>query len=69
MTEPTDKESNMETEKRDPGYPYGQMDAREWAEEFGRIFPEAVEQVRGGADTMLGWFANAIMTGYDQAKR
>ena len=49
---------------RDPGYPYGTFDAREWAAEYLRIFPD------GCADegTMLGWFANAIMTGYDKAK-
>ena len=34
------------------------MDAQEWAKEFIRI--------NGGDEaTMIGWFANAIMVGYD----
>ena len=50
-------------EPHDPGYPYGQFDARKWAAEFERIFADQ----RPDEDTMLGWFANAIMTGYDKA--
>lgn len=37
----------------------GEFDARKWAKEFKRLFPASDE------GTMLGWFANAIMTGYD----
>lgn len=48
--------------KRSAGYPYGEFDAHKWAEEFVRLFPNTVEE-----DTMTGWFANAIMTGYDKA--
>jgi len=51
-------------EQRPEGYPYGEFDALKWAEEFKRIYPEGVPEL----DTMLGWFANAIMTGYDKAK-
>ena len=54
----------MTTPERDPGYPYGEFDAHEWAIEFDRIYPDH----RPDIDTMLGWFANAIMTGYDRAK-
>jgi hypothetical protein len=38
------------------------MDAKAWADEFVKAFP--------GIDhgTMLGWFANAIMAGYDTAQ-
>lgn len=52
--------------KRRPGYPSGEWDALKWAEEFVRIAQEnpAIATDEG---TMLGWFANAIMTGYDHA--
>lgn len=50
----------------DDGYPYGEFDAHAWAAEFDRIYPP--EKSRPDIDTMLGWFANAIMTGYDKAK-
>lgn len=43
----------------DAGYPYGEFNATKWAAEFKRLFPDS------DADLMLGWFANAIMTGYD----
>jgi hypothetical protein len=49
---------------RPAGYPYGEMDAKKWTEEFFRIYPNGCSDF----DTMLGWFANAIMTGYDKAK-
>ena len=51
--------------KRPAWYPYGEFDAHKWADEFDRIFPDK----RPDTDTMLGWFANAIMTGYDIARR
>jgi hypothetical protein len=37
------------------------MDAAAWAAEFKRLFPDSDEGL------MLGWFANAIMAGYDVA--
>lgn len=42
---------------------YGQFDARVWAQEFLKINPDC------GVDegSLIGWFANAIMTGYDKA--
>jgi hypothetical protein len=52
------------------------MDAVVWAKEFCKRWPSALceiegrEGVRTGADfedTMIGWFANAIMVGYDTA--
>ena len=46
-------------------YPSGEWDAQEWAKEFRRIFPDKTPD----EGTMIGWFANAIMTGYDTAKR
>lgn len=44
---------------RDPGYPYGEFDARKWAAEFKHLHPDADEEL------LVGWFANAIMTGHD----
>lgn len=38
-------------------------DAKKWAEEFCKRYP-AID-----ADTMLGWFANAIMAGHDARAR
>lgn len=37
------------------------IDARDWAKEFVRIHG-------GNEELMLGWFANAIMVGYDFAQ-
>lgn len=39
------------------------MDANVWAEQFCTLFPAFKDQ----QGWMLGWFANAIMTGYDEA--
>jgi len=47
------------TTERDPWYPGGQRDASLWVAEFFRIYPDG----KADADTMLGWFANAIETG------
>lgn len=41
------------------------MDAREWAREFLRIWGGRWAEVDEGL--MIGWFANAIMRGYDEA--
>lgn len=49
------------TKQDDSGYPYGEFDALKWAKEFKRLYPDSDEEL------MLGWFANAIMTGYDKA--
>ena len=53
-----------------PGYPYGELDAGKWAEEFRRIFGDNDDRQRERPDqaTMQGWFANAIMTGYDKGR-
>ena len=52
-------EPRTSTTERDPWYPGGQRDASVWVEEYFRIYPDGC----GDADTMLGWFANAIETG------
>jgi hypothetical protein len=44
-------------------------DAKVWAEEFCRVFGERIPALRGKQDWVHGWFANAIMVGYDAGKR
>ncbi len=39
------------------------MDARDWAAEFMRLFSDRRGEIDEGL--MLAWFANAIMCGYD----
>ena len=41
------------------------MDAKIWADEFMHIFGNRLLDI--DHDTMHGWFANAIMVGYDFA--
>ncbi|QZE11379.1 hypothetical protein SEA_JADA_9 [Streptomyces phage Jada] len=43
-------------------------DARVWAEEFVSRIKDNPE-IATDEGTMLGWFANAIMAGYDEARR
>jgi len=45
----------------------GEFDAKIWAEEFMKLFGKSLSQIDEGL--MLSWFANAIMAGYDKAKR
>lgn len=52
------------------------MDASRWAKEFAEKYPQMISQIPGHegvtnevADIMLGWFANAIMCGHDNARR
>jgi hypothetical protein len=47
----------------------GNMDALDWAKEFVRLnnngtFKDGIDE-----GLMLGWFANAIMTGFDEGTR
>lgn len=42
--------------------PYGEWDAETWAKAF-------VEEHGGDVGLMLAWFANALMTGYDEGRR
>lgn len=42
----------------------GQFDASIWAKEFVKLVKRKPE-IATDEETMLGWFANAIMTGYD----
>ncbi|URQ04629.1 hypothetical protein SEA_EMMA1919_11 [Streptomyces phage Emma1919] len=43
-------------------------DAQVWAEEFISRIKDNPE-IATDEGTMLGWFANAIMAGYDEARR
>ncbi len=43
-----------------------EFDASVWAKEFMKKFENRLEEI--DEDLMLGWFANAIMTGYDYPK-
>jgi hypothetical protein len=49
------------------------MDAIIWAKEFMRILHQRLPKIEidwvVDEDLMRGWFANAIMAGYDEAKR
>lgn len=54
ISKPTDEEMLALT---------GEFDGNKWAEMFVRCKPPTDK------DTMRGWFANAIMAGYDHAKR
>jgi len=42
-------------------------DALAWAEEFMKVVEDGNLQI--DEDMMHGWFANAIMAGYDEARR
>lgn len=43
------------------------MDARDWAKAFVGVMREKPE-IATDEGTMIGWFANAIMRGYDTAR-
>ncbi len=46
----------------------GNFDAKIWAEEFVKIVKKK-PSIAIDEGTMIGWFANAIMAGYDYAKK
>ncbi len=45
-----------------------QFDADIWAKEFVKTVKDK-PKIATDIDTMRGWFANAIMAGYDKAKQ
>jgi hypothetical protein len=51
---------NTPPEER-PDWPLPSFDARDWAKAFVKLNPCTVDE-----DVMVGWFANALMRGYDQ---
>ena len=46
----------------------GNSDAKVWAEEFVKVV-NLKPTIATDEGTMIGWFANAIMAGYDFAKK
>lgn len=48
--------------------PTGNLDAQVWADEWLKTL-EANPDIAKDKATMTGWFANAIMTGYDKGHR
>lgn len=46
--------------KERPDWPLPSFDARDWAEAFCQRFPSVSQ------DDALGWFANALMRGFDE---
>lgn len=50
--------------KERPDWPLPSFDAKDWAQAFLAKNPDCGL----GEDTMVGWFANALMRGYDQRK-
>lgn len=49
-----------------PDWPLPSFDARDWAEAFMTIFGDRKGDI--DEDLMLGWFANALMRGFDEAR-
>jgi hypothetical protein len=47
---------------RSPTWPYESFDAREWAAAFLEFHP----QYGVDYELLVGWFANALMRGYDE---
>ena len=66
MIEPTDVRSRIQELESEQVSLSQEFDAKVWAKEFVRIFTKT-RLLRAGIDeqTMIGWFANASMAGYD----
>lgn len=47
-----------------PHWPLPSFDAKDWAAEFMRLFGDKRDQI--DESLMIGWFANALMRGYDE---
>src|SRR5688572_2805807 len=47
-----------------PNWPLPSFDAADWAAEFMRLFGDKRDKIDEGL--MIGWFANALMRGYDE---
>lgn len=54
-------------ERANPVAPLNSFDARVWAKEFMRIHRSFITgMVQADEETMVGWFSNALMRGYDE---
>lgn len=60
-------EESIVTNSDDPNWPYPSFDAADWAKAFCKT---AINLGYSEMDEgwVLGWFANAIMRGYDEAQ-
>lgn len=58
----------VKEEKEDFNYLLNTVDAREWTKAWLKI-TKTNPEISKDEGTMLGWFSNAIMTGYDEANR
>lgn len=61
------------SKRPNPVSPLDSFDARDWAKEFmrcnnGLSGPFVSSHVRVDEETMVGWFANALMRGYDERR-
>lgn len=50
-----------------PDWPLPSFDARDWAKAFLKAYEKGGDDFLT-EDTMIGWFANALMRGYDQPR-
>ena len=50
--------------KTRPDWPLPSFDARDWAEAFMKNFGDRKQDIDEGL--MIGWFANALMRGFDE---
>jgi len=44
-------------------WPLPSFDARDWSQAFCKLYPDGPSE-----DEMIGWFANALMRGYDEGQ-
>ena len=47
-----------------PDWPYPSFDARDWAKAYMKSWPQGCVD----EDTMLAWFAGALMRGFDEGR-
>lgn len=71
--ETLEKEKQKLAEPANPVAPLDSFDARDWAKEFmrgnnGLSGPFQSSRVSVDEETMVGWFANALMRGYDERR-
>ena len=45
----------------------GEFNARKWAAQFVKTYSQ-IPEIASDEETMVAWFASAIMAGYDKAK-
>ena len=61
-----EEEANYTGDPKDhPTWPLPSFDARDWAEAFMKLFDHQRDKI--DEELMIGWFANALMRGYDES--